>query len=447
MPSKETKETTSKKTEYDPDVPTIKAEDFDLSKYQLSAIFEPKDAKGDSAQWFAFPKYEFPAKKGKGNKVEQANMGRCIIVTKPIKMSKGGIPKTDEKWRPTDNDCMYFWLPYDKDDEGSKELFEKVLIPLDEYHLQKLETEGNKEFLYKDDKGKKSSIKKIKYVSSVRDAVVADDDDKADDDEDNEKSEKAEKKENYKRIKVRLDTVFENTKDNKEKKGNPAADRKIKTRFFLMDEDGNPNEEPEPITTLAEARKLLTYNSVVRFALDINKVWVKKTGDQKLNGAKECSYTVKCLQVMIVERSTNQTGSQLVRNVFGNFGQSKKVAAEKSDSEEDDKKSEDNKSEDDKSGDEDTKKGSKDTKKDVKETKETKETKKETKVVTKKDTKKATPKSESESNSEESDSESGSGSGSGSGEESDDSSTKKNNKKKAEPKVEPKKVKAAGRNK
>jgi len=294
------------------DLPTILAEDFTIEKYSVDAIFEPKDAKGgnatEGAQWFAFPKYEFPEKKGKGNKVEP-NLSRCIVVTKPIKMSAGGIPDRGEKYRTTDNECLYFWLKYDKEDEGSKELFENVLIPIDEYHIKKLETEGNTDFLYRKDGDKKNMIKKVKYVPAVRNAFA--------DVDDEETTNGKEKKENYQRIKVRLDTVFDSTQDK-------DATKKIKTRFFLTDEEGNPKSEQEPATTITEARKLLTYGCTARFALEINKVWVKRNADAKLGNMRECSYTMKCLQAMITERSKGTAVQALANNVFAKFGQSKK---------------------------------------------------------------------------------------------------------------------------
>jgi len=77
-----------------------------------------------------------------------------------------------------------------------------------------------------------------------------------------------------------------------------------------------------PIKTLADLRKQLVWKCEVQFALEINKFWAKraKNSDKK----KECSFTVKCVQMLILNKPINQVASQLSSSVFGNFGVSKK---------------------------------------------------------------------------------------------------------------------------
>lgn len=291
----------------------VQAENFDVSKYSLDPIFEEKStgAKSDnkgSAQSIAFPKYDYGAE-GKVNN-GKSTRDKFIVVTKPIKMAFGGIPKVDEQWRPTNNHCNYFWLPYVLDDEGSTELFEKVLAPLDAHHIQKIDTEGNKDFFYKEVEGKKKAPKDLEYLPGVRTSKGSDDDDSNDDKADGENDKKSVSKQ-YKRLKVRMDTVFDKTR-----KADDKSDLKIKTRLFLNNEDGTAKEDYESIDSLDGFREHFGWNCVAQFALEFNKFWAKKAGDAK--GRKECGYTVKCTQILIIERS--QGGSplqELGRSVFG----------------------------------------------------------------------------------------------------------------------------------
>jgi len=99
----------------------IDAEDFNIEKYDASQIIDIT-RQNTYNQYTMFPTYD---KKS------------FYVRTKPIRLSRGGIAKKHNMWRPNDADCMFFKLWHDSEDPGSDELFKKVLYPIDAYHKKK----------------------------------------------------------------------------------------------------------------------------------------------------------------------------------------------------------------------------------------------------------------------------------------------------------------------
>jgi len=157
---------------------------------------------------------------------------------------------------------------------------------------------------------------------------------------------KLKKQDPYRRVKVRLATVFDKniTKD---------QPWKIKTIVFTCDENGDPKETPETINCLDDLRKIFVWKSKVQFALEINKFWSTKN---KEDGVRKCSMTIKCLQMFILERPEyNKAPSVLSRSVFGSVkkqddkkqdNKKKKVAKEESEESNDKKSDKENDSDD-----------------------------------------------------------------------------------------------------
>jgi hypothetical protein len=339
------------------DVRTIQAEDVNIKKnFSIGPVL---DSDEDVTQNVAFPRYKYPPLKKGG----EPDVNRFIVVTKPMHMLQGGIPKIHEKWRPTDDKCMYFWLPHIPEDEGSNELFTNVFNPLDEF-LKENATSKDKDgkpFIHKIVKGVPKGLGKLHYSAGVKKFIPGksdDDDGESDDGKDKTTSQE------YNRIKVRFALVYD-----KAKKGKQSA-QKIKTRLYLNNDDGTPRDEPEPADTLAEFRKHFVWKSKVQFVLEINKFWIKKDGDQKLDGKKECSWTVKCLQLLVLEKPATM-GASLSRSVFGNYGVKKQI---KNDSDDEDDDDDDNKSTKSDESEEDTKTSKK--VKNAKDSKKGKDTKK-----------------------------------------------------------------------
>jgi hypothetical protein len=293
------------------DMKKLNTSDFNPKYFSIDPIKPAKDV----TQYTTFCRYDYQKIKsirGFSDKAEGTNTkDRCIILTKPIEIKRGGIPSHHEKWRPTPNDRMYFWLNLDQD-EGGIDLCEKVFEPLDALCHTKIMEEGNKSGFIS--KGIGSDIKpetKLNFVSGVKMSMAADDDDT-----------------NltlpqYKRIKVKLSTVY-----------NPDAAKddpqKIKTKVFV-------DSDEITINSLDDVIEQFGWTCKVELLLEINKVWVMKSAGP--NG-RNCGYAVKCLAMHIVEKCTKKqsTQSQINLSMFGSYNSQKtiKKGEENDDSDSDD---------------------------------------------------------------------------------------------------------------
>lgn len=317
--------------------------DFSVKKYRLDPIKDFKSTgeqknkyEGTGSTMNAFPRYVYDSKGD--NEIGE----RMIVITQPIKILKGGLPKKDGKFRKTDNQCMYFWLPLDQC-KGGKDLDEKVLRPLDEFNDKKINEEKNEsKFVAKlGAEGKLVPLKKLKYLQCAKyfdpTQYGGDDgDDNDDNNDDNKKKYSGDKSDGYRRVKVRLATLFD---DNSK----PDDDHVIKTLVHINDENGNPKKKAEEISSLEDLRKLFRWKCTAQFALEFNKFWIMKS---ESDSVRKCGIGVKCLEMHISEiPEYSGTSSELGIGVFG-FGQDQKPSNKSSD-ESDDSDSSD--SDDDKS--------------------------------------------------------------------------------------------------
>lgn len=243
--------------------------DVDLSRYQISPLIKPTEY---SLRYIAFPSYIYDT--------TNKQQGRFIVLSKPITIRKGsGIARPNAKWGTTDNDCMHFWLAHDVDDEGINELFEKVLLPLDNYHIKKIKTEKNADFVHVITKsGEKQKLQKnIIYEKSI---ILFDDIENS--------------KRTYGSIKIRFDVEYDvNIKHNEPKK--------IKTKLFLTKSDGTRRDQSEPIETLDDIRKYFVRNCKAQFVLEINKFWVDINQRGLVKKEHKCGYTIKCREIIILD--------------------------------------------------------------------------------------------------------------------------------------------------
>lgn len=292
MPKKS--ESTSKSEQESQSVlKSVSVNDFDIRNYKIDPIKENKEFK-ESPQLNGFPRYKYPvSKKSSDSSKAEDGYDRFILVTDPILMSKGGLPKLDGKWRKTENDCLYFWLPLLMTDENAAALYNKVLNPLDEYNTKKIVKEKNKEFITRvDSKGKTTSIKNLKYINCAK---LSPKPQKGEDEDasDNEDDDDTKSSDRYMRIKVRLHTKY-----NKEAK--QSDDKTVDTLVFINDKNGDPKTEPEKVKSMEDLRKLFEWNCEAQFVLEFNKFWVMKAEDS--DGVKKCSLSLKCLQMYISKR-------------------------------------------------------------------------------------------------------------------------------------------------
>jgi len=248
----------------------INSADFDVKKFYVKPIEEKM---GTKSQYMAFPKYKLNKNSKDGESV--------IIVTEPIKLSKGGIPKIDGEYRKSDKDREFFWLGCDKEQEACVSLF-NALEKIDEVYSELIGDNANSKTIHQMKDGKKEPLDKLEYVSLVRESS------QPENAKDNEKQYEA-----YNRIKVRFNTKYVPNAE----EGEPSE---ITTHLFLLDK-----EEPEPYTTVTDFEKSLRWGCEARFVLCVNKFWAMKALKNK---KRECGFTIKCLQVYITKVSTSGTG-------------------------------------------------------------------------------------------------------------------------------------------
>merc|ERR1712070_1144854 len=278
---------------------------FDINRLKTRVV---EDKNADMPQMNSYPKYIYADNFDPKN-IKNMDGDNLVIISGPIKMTKGGIPSLDGKWRNVDKDRMYFWLPNDESQEECVKFF-NVLKSIDDFYDEEINVNGNKKgVLYKSVKGKDKPIKDLTYTRSVRLSPKIDNDD--DDDDEN-----ANKRLPYERVKIRFSTRYDEnlSKDD-------TAD--INTLLFLKD-----NESPENCTTVTDFDKEFTYNCTAQFAIALQKIWVQKSADKK------CSITYKCVQMSILEKPKVKQNiqDQFKSNIFANIinkSQSKEKPVEK----------------------------------------------------------------------------------------------------------------------
>jgi hypothetical protein len=295
----------------------IKPEEFKLSRLFLKPIDEKFSSGG--SQLNAFPKYDAD---GKEDKLRTERRGdNFIVFTDPIKLTRGGVPKIDGKYKKTDADREYFWLPWDTAQKSSDNCF-KMLTQIDDEYDRLINEEGNKDTVVKEnEKGDPKPIKGIYYDRIVKEASGPDDDSDSDSDGDsdsddsdskNKKSKKNAKDSDkkkfvpYKRFKVRFSTKYDKDRAQTDPK-------EIDTLLFR-----GSNAEPENLKTVSDFEREMPWNSTVVLVLMFNKFWVQKSATGKgKDKKKSCSFSVKVLQIVVTEKPESQ-GKQAVTQLFRN---------------------------------------------------------------------------------------------------------------------------------
>ena len=194
--------------------------------------------------------------------------------------SGSGIPNIHEKYRPSTNHCLYFWLVLNKC-VNSTELFEKIMAPIDRTCIKKINDDRNKwGFVKKRTNNADIFFCDLNYIQMVKSFEY--------------------KKNVDIRIKIKLDTFVNPYVSN-------DCEKTIYTTIFLPTESTKlkPENEkvfkniPEKINNLNKFKKLFHYGCTCRFTLNIEKFWIntKMSDDLKYN----CGITIKCTQIFILD--------------------------------------------------------------------------------------------------------------------------------------------------
>src|ERR1700679_1280367 len=121
MPKKDTTPVQEPDEIEEASVKTITCPEFECKRFYFKAQ-EPKE---DATQLMCFPKYLYQDEENNYELTPEnfeKHSESSIIVTKPIKITKGGIPKYNQKYHPEGENSMkraYFFIPENIEDPNS----------------------------------------------------------------------------------------------------------------------------------------------------------------------------------------------------------------------------------------------------------------------------------------------------------------------------------------
>ena len=262
---------------------------IDCSKFKVKNLNVPPidDKRSSDSQYHSFPTYKYGSKQDK-----------LLLKTGPIKITKGGIPKIDDKWRKNDSKREFMWLAIDEEQESCKELFnvfkqidEKFdkLISYDTETKDDANVESKTVVFGKDKKSEPLTV--LEYAPLVKLSVQG-----GDGKSDPEQKEYVP----YERCKLKFGKKYD--KDRKD--GEPAE---LTTVLFLGDK-----EEPEPLLYPTDFEKYLRWNCTAQFVLQLNKFRVKKAVEKDKKGKalpRDCGFDFNIVQVVIVEEAPNSASN------------------------------------------------------------------------------------------------------------------------------------------
>lgn len=103
---------------------------------------------------------------------------------------------------------------------------------------------------------------------------------------------------NYLRFRIRLDTFYNENKE---------EIKKIKTAVFIPIDNTKPISEkvfkstPEKITCLDDVKELFEFGCTVQLTLQVSKLWSRKSGFKDEAYMRMCGNIVNCLQIFVLD--------------------------------------------------------------------------------------------------------------------------------------------------
>jgi len=260
--------------------------DFDVNKITLPAIDEKRSS---DSRYHSFPTYKYGKQQDK-----------IVFTTDEIKITKGGIPKLDDKWRKNDSKREFFWLGWDKEQESCNALFTKLkeidekydaLISYDSDEKVDHNVESKTVHILKDKK--KEPLTVLEYSPLVRMSVQGGDGEQ-----------KVDQPEYipYERIKIK----FQKKWDKNKKEGELSE---LTTVLYLGD-----NDVEENLTYPSDFEKYLRWNCTARFVLQVNKFGCKKTIEKDKKGkqvSRDCGFDITVLQIVITKEAPSSGSSNV----------------------------------------------------------------------------------------------------------------------------------------
>lgn len=279
------------------DLKFVSVDEFDVNKLVVSAI---DDRRSSDTHYHSYPVYQY----GKSDKT----LDKLVLTTGEIKLTKGGIPKIDGKWRKSDADNARStcWVGEDKTQPELEKFFnvcrsidEKFdkLITYDSEEKKDANIDSKTVYLNKD--GKKEPLSCLDYTPLVRLSQQG-----------GEGEVKSDKEYiPYERIKLRFAKKF----DKERKEGEP---QELTTVLFLGDK-----EEEEDLKFPSDFEKYIRWNCTAKFVLQLVKFRVKKAIEKDKKGKqlpRECAFDFNIVQVIITKEapSSGMSNAEKYRKRF-----------------------------------------------------------------------------------------------------------------------------------
>lgn len=261
---------------------SVSVDDFDVNKLRIPPI---DDKRSSDTHFHSFPVYEYD--NGKEDKL--------ILTTGEIEITKGGIPRLDEKWRKSDAKREFMWLGIDEAQPECKKLFD-ALRSIDNHFdgLISFDSDGKKDNNIESqtvyttkDKKKKDPLTNLEYSPLVKLSVQGGDGTQKEDQPEYVP---------YERIKLRFSKKYD--KDRVE--GEPSE---LTTLLFVGEK-----ENEEDCKYPSDFEKFLRWKCTARFVLQFSKFRTKKVAEKDKKGKslqRDCAFDINMLHVYITKEAPN----------------------------------------------------------------------------------------------------------------------------------------------
>ena len=314
------------------DAQFVEAAKFNIKKFLLNeekSAFDIKTSQNSSGL-IRFPKYDY-----------DSNKETLSILSDEIEISYGGVPRIDEKWRPTDDKCLYVWIPLcgrgNIKNKGGKSLL-KVFQKIDKLTQDKIDEKKGTYLSCRTD-GKTSKSPKsssISYSKCIKEYTPNSNNDDDDDDDKDESEDEDENKEHLYRIKAKIE--IKSKWDSKNNKIDNTIETEITTKVY------DNKKKQIKIKTLDDLRNQLKYGATVALQIDLVKTFL---GVNKITGTDKrlLCHTLVLKQVMIINPGSGGGVNKIVSaSVFnGMMGKNNSSDEDSDDDDSDNDKKKNNK--------------------------------------------------------------------------------------------------------
>jgi len=222
---------------------------------------------------------------------ESERKNQLMFCTREIKFNimGCGVPKINEKYRPTDDKCDHIWVPLGDDCGNGAKLLRNLVGSMDEKYTVPI---NSGTMVLKSNVGK--VLKNLCYSPIIREASIPDGYD--------------EDKEGPWTPWLRMNVKFESK---------PNTDGSGLEKMYDVD-IRLPDGSVIHATTIAEIRKYLRYGCTAKLGLKVKTFWVLKTQDPK-SKTYSCGFKIVCNMIDVTELSTFTSGGGQQKPSWGDM--------------------------------------------------------------------------------------------------------------------------------